>query len=169
MDKTSLSAADWKKFRDKHYPESEREFGERLWAGGFFDGEGHAGHTIPEDILAKGPRARLAIKQAYGDGGKANLVRFMQAVGNVGTITGPYKGSNPNHAPYHLWSVESEDGVDKVWTAIGPYLGQEKFEQFKMPLSVAGIREARSDALGLRKSVKRPNVLVTTAESKRQD
>jgi hypothetical protein len=162
---------EWKSFRnhvtkDKSAEQLNRE--ECIWAAGLWDGEGHAGANIPDDLSTKSPRMVLAMKQAYGELGLMNLQRFQAAVGGVGQITGPYKNSSDGSGPYHLWSVAGESDVEKVWSALGPYLGPAKFNQFKGVLQVAAIRAIRSDVFGTR-SRHRPNVHIHTVDDARPD
>jgi hypothetical protein len=61
-----------------------------------------------------------------GDPGKPPIVLlgFKAAVGGAGNITGPYKGY------LYYWKTTQIGTVDMVATALWPFLGQEKREQF---------------------------------------
>ena len=95
---------------------------ERAWAAGFFDGEGTVVAFRPERY--KTAQVTLAIAQLE----RATLVRFRAAVG-AGTITGPYKYKT-NQRPYYKWFSGAKADVEKVRTAMWPFLGNVKRRAF---------------------------------------
>lgn len=95
------------------------------WAAGFFDGEGWSGtarRATPMPIL------RSAIGQ-YGNTIPPTLARFQEAVGGLGSISGPY-GSARRAYSWHA----SKGGTIEALTLIWPWLGSVKRAQFRAAL-----------------------------------
>lgn len=126
------------------------ELVERGWAAGFFDGEGHASARTPDDVLTGGPTITVEIDQGYGDLGRENLLRFQRAVRGVGALKERATGE-------HRWRATSEEDVETVWAAIGPFLGLAKFIQLREVLQVAAVRSLRTESLETF-TKERPNV-----------
>src|SRR5439155_9319130 len=104
---------------------------ELAWAGGLHDGEGSCSAYLPK--RRKTYRRQMAVSQG-GDPGKPPLVLlgFRNAVGGVGNITGPYRGY------LFYWKTTRIQVIDAIATALWPFLGQEKREQFLVVSGLAG-------------------------------
>ena len=90
---------------------------ELAWAAGFFDGEGHVRKKKGKYVTL----GRLQVSQKTTE----CLERLSKAVGNVGTIGGPYHSKNP----VYFWSLSDTSEVDRVLTSLWPYLSGPKREQ----------------------------------------
>jgi len=89
------------------------------WAAGLFDGEGSASTYRPKQRLTR--RRQMQVSQ----GGLAGefplvLVRFRDALGGLGGITGPYRGY------LYYWKTTRNDVIDEVSEALWPFLSREK-------------------------------------------
>jgi hypothetical protein len=89
------------------------------WAAGLFDGEGSASTYLPQQRLTR--RRQMQVSQ----GGVAGefplvLVRFRDALGGVGGITGPYRGY------LYYWKTTRNDVIDDVSQALWPFLSRDK-------------------------------------------
>jgi len=104
---------------------------ELAWAAGLYDGEGSCSAYLPK--RRKTYRRQMAVSQG-GDPGKPPLVLlgFRNAVGGVGNITGPYRGY------LFYWKTTRIQVIDAIATALWPFLGQEKREQFLVVSGLAG-------------------------------
>jgi len=97
---------------------------EIAWAAGFYDGEGCT--------LAAGRRRypKITISQA---GPLARppqvLVRFRQAVGGVGYVTGPELDDSGKHKPRWTYHLQGGDPVSAVVGVMWPFLGDVKRAQ----------------------------------------
>ena len=80
----------------------------------------------------------MEIAQGYGDQGLANLVRFRNAVGGVGTISGPLQNGEAG-LPFHRWRANSEEHIAGVVDTILPFVGPAKYEQIRTTVMVAPI------------------------------
>ncbi len=101
---------------------------ERAWAAGFFDGEGWTSFLQSprhRDATARGSGSlRMAVAQVE----RTTLDRFMQAVGNLGKVYGPYKRSRPDWEPRYEWRANGKvanEVIDLLW----PFLSEPKKEQ----------------------------------------
>jgi len=101
------------------------------WAAGLYEGEGSCSAYLPQ--RRKTYRRQMAVSQA-GDPGKPPLVLlgFRSAVDGVGNITGPYRDY------LFYWKTTQIDAIDAIGTALWPFLGQEKREQFLHASRLAG-------------------------------
>lgn len=95
---------------------------EIAWAAGFFDGEGcttaYKNHRFtPMASLSQAGPKPLAL-----------LERFRQALGGLGTITGPVL-RNPKHQPIYSWHVTGYENCQAVIAILWKYLGPIKREQ----------------------------------------
>ena len=89
------------------------------WAAGLFDGEGSASTYLPRERFAR--RRQMQVSQAGVVGElPAVLVRFREALGSPGNITGPYRGY------LYYWKTTRGAVIDEVSTALWPYLSREK-------------------------------------------
>ncbi|KRR09285.1 hypothetical protein CQ12_39955 [Bradyrhizobium jicamae] len=88
---------------------------ERIWAAGFFDGEGY--------VSAFETGMTCEIDQIQED--LINLVRFRDAVG-VGKITALKARSNENARPACRWRIGSQADAQTVFDAIGEFLNPAK-------------------------------------------
>lgn len=93
---------------------------ELAWAAGFFDGEGHT-RGKPKNRNSPLGRSELQVGQKHIE----CLERLQKAVGNLGTIGGPYHRKNP----VFFWYLTRTTEVDKVLTALWPYLSVHKKTQ----------------------------------------
>ncbi len=138
-EQAALAWRDWREAITRHYDERANMLLEQAWAAGLLDSEatfGHeaeAGETPPERVL-------LMIRQPGGERGRMNLVRFQRAVEGAGFITGPYNHVSPS--PYFLWHAATEEDIEQVWLALGPFLGPVKFSAFRKALVVSELRQA---------------------------
>lgn len=88
---------------------------ERIWAAGFFDGEGYVA-ALKEGITCE-------IDQIEED--LINLVRFRNAVG-AGTIVATKPRSNENSRPVCRWRISSQANLQTVFDMIGEFLNPAK-------------------------------------------
>ncbi|GAA0020719.1 hypothetical protein [Bradyrhizobium diazoefficiens] len=88
---------------------------ERIWAAGFFDGEGY--------VSAFETGITCEIDQIQED--LINLVRFRDAVG-VGKIMALKARSNENARPACRWRARSQAEAQTVFDAIGEFLNPAK-------------------------------------------
>jgi hypothetical protein len=88
---------------------------ERIWAAGFFDGEGH--------VAATDNGFDCSIDQITED--LINLVRFRNAVG-TGRLSPLKDRQKENHRPQSRWLVTNQGDLQKVFEAIGPFLNPAK-------------------------------------------
>lgn len=93
-----------------------RNYIERAWAAGFFDGEGC--FNIVKRKSGFRPTLQLAVSQS---GSVEELERFQKAVGDVGKIYGPYQPSNPQHKVQWLYRAHGEE-ARQAYRALKPYL-----------------------------------------------
>lgn len=89
---------------------------ERIWAAGFFDGEGHVSARPTSGF-------DCSIDQIEED--LINLVRFRNAVG-VGSLTALKPRENSRQRLACRWAVSSKSDLEAVFAAIGPYLNPTK-------------------------------------------
>lgn len=102
------------------------------WAAGFFDGEGHIGCTTAyrrEYVKQDGDVTthtsdRLAMQISQVDRG--GLERFLDAVGGLGSIEGPYDDGREHSQPISMWRVSGVDRVERVVCLLWPWLGKVK-------------------------------------------
>jgi|SRR5713101_3620263 len=101
------------------------------WAAGLYDGEGSCSAYLPK--RRKTYRRQMAVSQG-GDPGKPPLVLlgFKAVVGGIGNITGPYRGY------LFYWKTTQIQAIDTIATALWPFIGQEKREQFMVAMGLAG-------------------------------
>jgi len=101
------------------------------WAAGLYEGEGSCSAYLPR--RRKTYRRQMAVSQG-GDPGKPPLVLlgFKSAVGGVGNITGPYRGS------LFYWKTTQISILDTIAMMLWPFLGHEKREQFLRASILAG-------------------------------
>ena len=101
------------------------------WAAGLYEGEGSCSAYLPRERQTY--RRQMAVSQG-GDPGKPPLVLlgFKGAVGGVGNITGPYSGY------LFYWKTTQIRAIDSIATALWPFLGQGKREQFLLASSLVG-------------------------------
>lgn len=104
---------------------------ELAWAAGFFDAEGWAGAV--KNRQRHHPHAQ--INQADPCGTPEALERFQNAVG-VGRLGGPAR--QPGKLDLYRWVASSRADVTAVYTALRPWLGEVKREQFCLALGVEG-------------------------------
>lgn len=88
---------------------------ERIWAAGFFDGEGYVA-ALSEGVTCE-------IDQIEED--LINLVRFRNAVG-VGKIVALKPRSNENARPACRWRISNQTDLQTVYNAIGEFLNPAK-------------------------------------------
>lgn len=89
---------------------------ERIWAAGFFDGEGHVSARPTSGF-------DCSIDQIEED--LINLVRFRNAVG-VGSLTALKPRENSRQRLACRWGVSSKSDLEATFAAIGPYLNPAK-------------------------------------------
>jgi hypothetical protein len=103
---------------------------EIAWAAGVYDGEGSASSYLP-----KQRRSRVRQMAVY-QGGDAMppplLFRFRAAVGDVGLIHGPSRGS------LYQWHSKRHVVVDAVSQLLWPWIGEVKRAQLRQAASEVG-------------------------------
>jgi len=102
---------------------------ELAWAAGFFDAEGWAGAV--KNRRRCHPHAQIS--QADPCGTPEVLERFQAAVG-VGRLGGPAR--QPGKLDLYRWVASSRADVTAVYTALRPWLGEVKREQFCLSLGI---------------------------------
>lgn len=106
-------------------------YGELMWAAGFFDGEGNFNfswrNVIRKGQPAKYGRITVQISQTDTD----VLYRFQQAIGGLGSVTGPYhyKEPNPKWTPIYRYQSSSPKEVIFIIRLLLPYLSSVKSKQ----------------------------------------
>lgn len=92
---------------------------ELAWAAGLFDAEGSASTYLPPQRLTR--RRQMQVSQGGVRGTPpAVLVRFMDALGGVGNITGPYRDY------LFYWKTTRNDVIDEISASIWPFLSEPK-------------------------------------------
>lgn len=89
---------------------------EKAWAAGFFDGEG--------STCLMGRGVCMTIQQ----NDRTALLRFDDAVGNVGRFYGPYEYQD-GRTPRYEWRVYKLGDLRRALAAIWPYIGEIKRQQ----------------------------------------
>jgi len=118
---------------------------ELAWAAGVYDGEGSASTYLPK---GRKSRARQMAVYQNGDGMPPPLLfRFRHAVGDIGLIHGPSRGS------LYQWHSKRHAVVDEASALLWPWLCEAKREQLDRAAAEVGretpsLRSRRSkDAL----------------------
>ena len=96
---------------------------ELAWAAGVYDGEGSASTYVPN-----GRRSRVRQMAVYQSGDEMPpplLFRFRAAVGDVGLIHGPARGS------LYQWHSKRHVVVEAVGELIWPWIGEVKRDQLR--------------------------------------
>lgn len=104
---------------------------ELAWAAGFFDAEGWAGAV--KNRQRRHPHAQINQADPYGT--PEVLERFRTAVG-VGRLGGPARQAGK--LDLYRWVASSRADVTAVYTALRPWLGEVKREQFCLARGVDG-------------------------------
>lgn len=108
---------------------------EKAWAAGFYDGEGSSKkkyyHYVNKKGLPRKPNQNvmMSVSQAHLE----TLERFKKAVGDRGTINGPYQYKG-NKRPYWIWSASNKAARD-VYEILKPFLSSIKKQQFEIILN----------------------------------
>lgn len=99
---------------------------ELAWAAGFFDGEGSAyvQYSSRTKYAEKGKYAYPAIQVTQKD--PRPLQRFMDALGGIGNVRGPYDKHN-GQCFWHKAGKGALEVVEMLW----PYLSEPKREQIE--------------------------------------
>jgi hypothetical protein len=119
---------------------------ERSWAAGFFDGEGHAGIQVRDDLEHSSPHLVLHVTQAEDDGrGIESLERFKAAVAAGKIVPKSMKGAELAGQAQYRWIAVSERDMAITFAAIGPFVSLPKFAQLKRALTIPALRAIRSD------------------------
>jgi len=96
---------------------------ELAWAAGVYDGEGSASTYLPKDRRS---RARqMAVYQRGDEMPPPLLFRFRAAVGDIGLIHGPARGS------LYQWHSKRHAVVDAVSEQLWPWMGDVKRAQLR--------------------------------------
>lgn len=131
----------WRDSQAKRYGE-QNEFLNRAWAAGLFDGEGNVSGQQGTGIHCSIDQTVTGRKESHDRSvegstiGYLNLVRFMEAVGGVGTISFLSPRKKGNAQPACRWAVTSQVDVQKVFNAIGQFLSGAKRDQFASVLTI---------------------------------
>ena len=116
---------------------------ELAWAAGFFDGEGWVGRRSPD---SGGVQLRI------GNTDRALLERFKRAVGDLGSITGPYKPTVLTRKPMYGLNIFSFGRCMAVAGLLWRWLGSSKRLQFANALSGARKHRAKLYRFGYKKT-----------------
>ncbi len=92
---------------------------ERAWAAGFFDAEGSASAFAGRHSM----RAEVSASQASRTGVPEELRRFQAALGGLGAIYGPFRGS------LYYWKSARYEVVFDTAIELWPWLSQPKRDQ----------------------------------------
>src|SRR3990167_3038496 len=87
------------------------------WAAGLFEGEGSFSYQRREKYMC--------IQVELGMTDEHPVRRFHEVVG-VGSVTGPYPNSKPNHKPIYRWKIGSFEGVQAVISCLWFWLGARR-------------------------------------------
>ena len=98
---------------------------ELAWAAGFFDGDGWA--ALIHDHRRSRGQPHAQINQGSEHGVPEVLIRFRDAVG-VGRVAGPK--IEEGRQPLYWWIASSRPDVARTGELIGPWLSNEKRDQF---------------------------------------
>jgi hypothetical protein len=133
---------DWRDVITRHYDQGTNARLEQAWAAGLLDSE--ASYEVADDSpLPETPRElKLQIVQPFGKQGEMNLIRFQRAVDGAGTISGPREIGG--HTCY-VWRAAKKSDVEKIWKALGPFLGPVRFTTFRHALVTPDLRRLRSE------------------------
>lgn len=93
------------------------------WAAGLFDAEGSATAYSRRDRPSR--QRQMIVYQAGRHYTPAVLLRFKDAIGGHGNITGPYRGRL-----YH-WSTKKHSAFEDVTLLLWPWLGAAKRSQLR--------------------------------------
>lgn len=117
---------------------------ELAWAAGFYDGEGSTSSSYKNNYR----QISMAINQA---GDPCTLNRFCEAVGNLGTVKGPYfpPSFKAHYQQQWLWSAGKLEHIQQVLCVLWPYLSQPKKDQAHRVVS-RHLVEAPGNAFGVR-------------------
>lgn len=94
---------------------------ELAWAAGFYDGEGSTGTTG----RGRNCYLRAAIDQVEPE----PLRRFREAVGGLGSITGPHEREGNRRPVWHYYATH-HDAI-QVLELLSPYLSDPKRKQYR--------------------------------------
>ncbi len=101
---------------------------ELAWAAGFFDGEGCV--TYVDHAKTQRTRAiRINITQIHPE----VLIRFQKAIGNLGSVLGPYSAKG-RKTPLYTFQITNEKDVKLTFSLLQPYLSSIKKLQFEEKL-----------------------------------
>ena len=106
------------------YGTSEKE--ELAWAGGFFSGEGCTVCHIHKTRNER-PYPFIHINQIHEE----ELIRFNDAIGNLGNVIGPYIKKSNKLSKKPMWAINCY-GYEKtkhILEMLWPYLSKAKQEQ----------------------------------------
>lgn len=116
---------------------------ELAWAAGFWDGEGSAYLSGALDRARQYPQAR--INQSGNHWVPEVLIRFQRTV-ELGVVSGPE--IKEGREPLYKWVVSSTAEIERLASALDPWLGEVKREQFRQILDADRVRSSvRFDAL----------------------
>jgi hypothetical protein len=96
---------------------------ELAWAAGVYDGEGSASTYLPKDRRSR--VRQMAVYQSGDETPPPLLFRFRAAVGEVGLIHGPARGS------LYQWHSKRHVVVDAVSELLWPWIGEIKRAQLR--------------------------------------
>ena len=136
LEKDAKLAVQWAAHRRARRPPFRPNREELAWAAGFFDGEGstHVASRFYErsDGVTKGPylQLQLSIVQV----GEWCLIRFMQAVGDLGAIYA--EKDRDGCQPRHRWQVGSFEDCQAVLAMLWPFWTSPKRAQAASCLEV---------------------------------
>lgn len=110
---------------------------ELAWAAGFFGGDG----TVSASPATSGSPARYLrarIAQAGTEGEPEVLRRFKSAVGEVGSIRGPFMPQNPwSRQPQYAWQASGSTKVELILQRLWRWLDEAKRDQARRAIIAA--------------------------------
>lgn len=105
---------------------------ELAWAAGLFDGEGSIG------LYSAGRAQRWKhLRLAVGQSDTEVLIRFNAAVGGLGKLTGPYKGSKNTKKPQFMLTFNGFERCQAVVAFMWQWLSSPKRNQCRFGLGEA--------------------------------
>jgi len=115
---------------------------ELAWAAGFFDGEGSFGVYRAKPRTYRGETKsntylRMSVAQAGSDQPPELLLRFRNAVANLGQIR-PRRITHLGKKPMWIWQAERVNDIQAVVAMLWPWLGARNRERMK-----TGIKQYR--------------------------
>lgn len=137
-DQVEQAWQDWRSAIRRRFNVQSNYLLEQAWAAGLLDSEAYVAPIPGGDSGTE----MLLIRQSSGRQGHINLVRFREAVGLAGRITGPHAVGGQS---CYIWRAKTLEDLEKVWQTLGPFLGPLRFSQFRRALVMPQLRTLKSE------------------------